>query len=157
VAEPVSALAVPPSLPGFRTLFSSLHHFRPHEARAILRDACDAGVGIAAFEGTRRTLGTVLGAIAVPFLTWWVTPYVRPRTLARFVFTYVVPVIPLTAWWDGTISCLRSYSVDELRALAAGLGGDGYRWDAAEIRRPGALLTITYLVGEPLRGRKAGT
>ena len=37
VPDPVAAGAVPASWRGFRTLFSSLHHFRPAEARALLQ------------------------------------------------------------------------------------------------------------------------
>src|SRR5437867_274577 len=37
--EPVDATAVPADLGGFRTLFTSFHHFRPDEARAILANA----------------------------------------------------------------------------------------------------------------------
>ena len=38
-SQPVDATRVPDELVGFRTMFSSFHHFRPAEARAVLADA----------------------------------------------------------------------------------------------------------------------
>jgi len=43
IHEPVDATAVPERLTGLRTLFSGFHHFRPAQARLILRDAVDSG------------------------------------------------------------------------------------------------------------------
>jgi hypothetical protein len=36
---PVDAARFPPEIEGFRSLFSSFHHFRPEEAALVLRDA----------------------------------------------------------------------------------------------------------------------
>ncbi len=47
-------MKVPRELKGFRTMFTSFHHFPPEEARAILQNAVDAGEGIGIFEITRR-------------------------------------------------------------------------------------------------------
>src|SRR5580692_9903451 len=41
--NPVDAMNVPPQLRGFRTMFTSLHHFPPEQARAVLQNAVDAG------------------------------------------------------------------------------------------------------------------
>jgi hypothetical protein len=155
--EPVDARAVPADLRGFRTLFTSFHHFRPIEARAILADAVGRGEGIGVFEVARRApLETALIA-----LTWLavllLAPFVRPFRWSRLVWTYLPPVLPLVGTFDGIVSCLRAYSPAELRDLVAGL--DGYAWEIGEVRpawwRP---LTVTYLIGVPLsRGRSAVT
>ena len=52
--DSVDAANVPPELKGFRTMFTSLHHFPPVEARAVLQNAVDASQGIGIFEVTRR-------------------------------------------------------------------------------------------------------
>ena len=60
--EPVDAMRIPPELAGFRTMFSTFHHFGPGEARAILKDAFDQRQGIAVFEAAKcdfRTLAAV--------------------------------------------------------------------------------------------------
>ena len=149
--EPVSGRAVPRAWSGFRTLFSSLHHFRPADAREMLAAARRDGVGIAAFEITQRSARALTAALALPLLVWVLTPFVRPRRLSRFVFTYLVPVLPIAIGWDGLVSCLRTYSVPELQALVADLGGEDYRWEARRIRLPGAVMAMSVLVGEPTR------
>jgi hypothetical protein len=50
----VDAMKVPPALEGFRTIFTSFHHFPPEEARAILQNAVDAGQSIGVFESRTR-------------------------------------------------------------------------------------------------------
>ena len=47
-----------------------------------------------------------------------------------------MPLLPLCIFWDGLVSCLRTYRVDELRALVDGLD-DGYRWEAGTVRKAG--------------------
>jgi hypothetical protein len=147
VPESVDATAVPAELGGVRTLFSSFHHFPPDLARAILHDAYTRRCAIAVYEITARTPLEILRyVVALPFL-FLVTPFVRPFRLSRLVFTYLLPIVPLVALWDGVVSCLRTYSPAELEDLVAGLH-EGYRWEARRVRRwwrP----TVTSLVGTP--------
>src|SRR5258706_8321611 len=71
-AEPVDATAVPSDLKGFRTLFTSFHHFRPADAHAILADAVRQRQGIGVFEISRRAprqnAGIAVAWVAVPAL-----------------------------------------------------------------------------------------
>src|ERR1700747_1698449 len=53
--ESVDATRVPPGLPGFRTLFTSFHHFPPAQAREILGDAMRNRRGNGGFWVSRRT------------------------------------------------------------------------------------------------------
>jgi hypothetical protein len=46
-------------------------------------------------------------------------------------WTYLVPALPLVLLFDVMVSCLRVYSVPELRDLTAGL--DCYRWDSGTV------------------------
>jgi len=147
--EPVDATAVPPHLLGFRTLFTSFHHFRPALARAILADAVRQGQGIGVFEISRRAPRE----IAVIALTWLAViafvPFIRPFRWSRLLWTYLPPVLPLVGLFDGVVSCLRTYSPTELRELLHGL--DTYDWQVGETRSPWSPLLVTYLVGVPKR------
>ena len=90
--DPVDARAVPPALDGFRTLFTSFHHFRPEEARAILADAVKRRQGIAVFEVARRAPREV----AIVALTWLgalaAVPFIRPWRWSRVFWNYLPPV-----------------------------------------------------------------
>lgn len=148
--EPVSATAVPARLDGFRTLFTALHHFPPGEAHAILGDAVRAGQGIAAFEATSRTPLALLGILFLPLLVLLFTPFIRPFRWSRLFWTYLVPVVPLAVWFDGTVSCLRTYRPEELRELVQDLQA-GYEWEIGRVWSAPLPARVTYLVGLPRR------
>ena len=76
------------------------------------------------------------------------TPFLRPRTLARYVFTYALPLAPLANLWDGLVSCMRTYSPDELLELASSTG-DAFDWDAGRLPHARGGPKLTYLVGKP--------
>jgi hypothetical protein len=149
--QSVDAASVPDGLAGFRTLFTSLHHFRPEEARGVLADAAASGSGIAAFEYTERNW-LVWGPtiLLIPLFLWLVTPFMRPLTWRRLLWTYLLPVVPLVAAWDGFVSCLRTYSVAELEALVESLPPNDLEWEVGRLPSFGA-SRVTYLIATPPR------
>lgn len=153
---PLTATAAPAEPFSVRTLFSSFHHFAPADARQILASAVAAKTPIAIFEATERSPKAIAAMAVVPVAVWALTPLIRPLRWWRLLFTYLVPLIPLLAWWDGTVSCLRTYSPDELRTLTADATLAGFEWQAGQLRAPGAPLPVTYLIGGP-RGVAPGT
>lgn len=144
-SEPVNAMRIPEELTGFRTIFSSFHHFDPDEARAILKDAFDARQGIAVFESVSREPRMLLTVFLVPLLAIILAPGIRPFRWSRLVCTYLVPVIPFTIWMDGLLSCLRSYSQQDFKELVAGLDDEDYRWEIGVDRS--RFVAISYLIG----------
>jgi hypothetical protein len=146
VAEPVDARAVPRGLPGFRTMFNAFHHFRPADARGILRDAVRARRPIAIFEFPLDTLRTFPPLLLLPLFVLATTPFVRPFRWKRLLWTYVVPLVPLTYAWDPIVSQLRQYSSDDLRRMTEGL--EEFVWQAGDVPTPRG-GRVTYLVGHP--------
>ncbi len=150
-AEPVDASAVPRELRGFRTLFSSFHHFDPPAARAMLEDAFRRREGIGVFEGARRSPLTIALVAGVPLLAIRCALAARPVRWQRIVWTCLLPVVPAVLWLDGILSCLRSYSIDDLRELTGGLTSPEYRWEIGEAQS--GHIPIRYLIGVPeIRG-----
>ena len=145
--EPVEATNVPARLAGFRTMFTALHHFRPAAARAILADAVRQRRGIGVFEVTRRSPLAIVGMIPLALLVLVVTPFIRPFRWSRLVLTYLVPFVPLAVWFDGTVSCLRTYTPAELREMTAGL--DGFEWEIGTTPVPLFVTPMTYVIGMP--------
>ncbi len=147
---PVDALDVPEDLTGFRTLFTSFHHFAPKEAKKVLADAVEKNRAIGIFEYTERNWRLWSAPVMViPLLVWLCTPFIRPFSWRRLVWTYLLPVVPAVALWDGFVSCLRSYSVEELHSLVEGLGETAYRWEIGRLPSKD-FSRVTYLVGLPL-------
>ena len=149
IGTAVDARAVPRNLTGLRTLFNGFHHFRPADATAILADAVRANEPIAIFEFSRRSLGTVIPILLMPLFVWLSTPFMRPMTWRRVLFTYPLPLVPLTCLWDGMVSQLRAYTIDELRDLGRAAGTMDWRAGAVPIARGSGWLT--YLVGAPVK------
>ena len=146
-AEPVDAARIPAQLRGFRTLFTSFHHFSPSEAAAIIQNAMDTRQGIGIFEAPRRRMLSILLTVLMPISAFLLTPFIRPFRLSRVVWTYLLPVIPFVLWFDGTISCLRAYSLTELSELIRNLKPNDYKWEIGE--QTGWLAPITYMLGYP--------
>ncbi len=142
----VDATDLPAALVGFRTLFSSFHHFEPNAARAILADAVSKRQGIAVFEFTRRHLLAVLFMLLSP-LAVFAIPFLRPFRWSRLYWGLIACVT--VAPFDGIVSCLRTYSPADLRAMVETLGDCGYVWEIGEDNSGPSPVPITYLVGYP--------
>jgi hypothetical protein len=82
-----------------------------------------------------------------PVYVWLATPFIRPFRMSRLLFTYLLPLVPFTCWWDGLVSAMRAYTVKEMLALTQGL--DGYNWIAGRASIPGTRAHVTWLRGVP--------
>jgi len=144
----VDARNVPHELIGLRTQFLSLHHFKPKDAVKILQNAIDSNSSIAIFEGQERSFFSILAMLLSPISVLLTTPFIRPFKIGRIVFTYLLPIVPLFVLWDGVVSSLRTYSVEEMRKLTKTLkNSENYNWKIDKIKSgPGAIL---YLIGVP--------
>lgn len=145
---PVDAACVPRDLKGMRTIFTSFHHFSPNEGRAVLQDAVDAREAIAIFEITRRASSTMGFMFAWVVVLCVCTPWIRPFRWSRLFWTFVIPVIPLVLLFDGVVSCLRTYKLEELREIVESLNASEYRW---EIKEQAGKMPITTLIGLPVK------
>jgi hypothetical protein len=147
IRAPVDATQVPRELVGLRTVFNGFHHFRPLDATAILADAVRARQPIAIFEASRRSLGTLIPVLFMPLFVWLGTPFMRPITWKRLLFTYLIPLVPFTCLWDGVVSQFRAYTIDELRQLSRAAGS--MEWRAGAVPFPRGPGHVTYLIGWP--------
>ncbi len=152
LAIPVDAENIPDELKGFRTIFSSFHHFTPRQARSILQDAVNRQRGIGIFEAAGRNGMTLVLTLLMPVWILALTPFMRPFRWSRMVFTYIVPVVPFLLLFDGIVSCLRTYSLKDLNRLTMGLAAEGYEWKIGESRGGFFPVPITYLIGLPTPG-----
>ncbi|QDU83770.1 hypothetical protein Pla163_08710 [Planctomycetes bacterium Pla163] len=146
--EPVDALDVPDDLDGVRTQFLSLHHFRPDQVRAIFANAVAAGRPIAVFEFQQRDLAHLIRFALSPVFVLLLSWAIRPFSLRRILFTYLIPVVPLLIMWDGVVSVLRTYTPDELERIVASVpGAAGYDWDVGAATEGQA--SVVRAIGRP--------
>lgn len=145
--RPVDARHVPSDLTGVRTIFNGFHHLRPDDARSVVHAAAAARQPIAIFEISERRWGTLIPVALTPLFVWIATPFMRPFLWRRLFWTYLLPAVPFTCLWDGIVSQLRAYTVEELRGLAA--GSAPMRWDAGQVPFAKGRGHVTYLIGCP--------
>ena len=154
IKEPVDAMNVPTQLRGMRTMFEGFHHFLPEQARLILYDACEQRVAIGIFEASLPLPQAPLIFVLSPLMTLlgylFSTPFIRPFTWSRLLWTYLLPVVPLATCWEGLVSFLRVYTEKELRVLISQLTDDDYRWEIGKVSTGTALFEFTYLLGYPV-------
>jgi hypothetical protein len=154
LAEPVDAMKVPPHLEGMRTLFEGFHHFKPEQAQPILQDAAEQRAAIGVFEASLKPPFGPFILLLAPLMTllgyFLMTPFIKPRTLDRFFWTYILPIVPLTTSWDGIVSLLRVYSPQELKELTARIPCKDYAWEIGLASTGTPIFAYTYLVGYPV-------
>ncbi len=149
VGTPVDATQMPEELEGFRTLFTSFHHFPPDVARAILQDAVNQRQGIGIFEQTQRSVLALVVMLFLPWIALLIVPFIRPFRLSRLIWTYLIPAIPIILGIDGIISCLRTYSTVEMAEMIAELHGDAYVWESGRVSSPLSPIGVLYTIGYP--------
>lgn len=148
IHEPIDATAVPETITGVRTIFSSFHHFPPTIAQRILQDAADKRAPIAIFEGAKKSWVEVVLLLFFPVIIFVVTPFIRPFKLSRLFFTYIIPLIPIGIIWDGFVSLLRIYPSEHLHRMTQQINVPNYSWHIGRVgNKPGK--HVIYLIGKP--------
>lgn len=148
LAEPVDATEISPTLKGFRTIFTAFHHFSPDQATLILRDAIANRQPIGIFEFTIRRPVPAFLMLLSPIGVWHLAPTIHPLSMWKLLLTYVIPLIPLLVAFDGMVSCLRTYTPEEVISMA---GESDYKWRSGIEESPNG--PITYVIGYPVISR----
>jgi hypothetical protein len=146
----VDALNLPENFTGFRTFFSSFHHFNEDCAKAILTDAVCKHQGIGIFEYTDGPMVKYLIPFGIALQLWLLLKFslLKPLRWQRFLWTFLIPVLPIMVFWDGFVSCIRSYSEKELEELIKPFRDCGYSWKTGRIKSS-IPFYVTYLIGYP--------
>ena len=150
IETPVDATNLEGEQDGLRTMICSFHHMTEDNAKKILKDAFDSRKPILIFEISDNSTPKAIWWLAIPFniiSTLLFTPLVRPFSLTQFVFTYLIPVLPLVVAWDGAVSNARTYSQGDLDILTKDLQADDYVWEKGVVKGKGNKL---WFVGKPI-------
>lgn len=147
-SQSIDARKVPDHLKGVRTQFLSLHHFTEEDAVQILQNAVDSESPIAIFESQERNVKSVIAMLFSPVNVLLMTPFIRPFSIGRIVFTYLIPLVPLFVMLDGILSALRTYTVPEMNELISRVQGhEKFEWKVGRAKSGPA--GILYLIGSP--------
>jgi hypothetical protein len=154
ISDSVDATKVHGEIKGFRTMFTAFHHFKPEEVIAILKNAVDQSAGIAIFDVGDKNFFTLFGNLILnPVTILLCTPFFRPFSFLRIFYTYLIPLIPFCAMWDGVVSMFRLYSVTDVIELTKQLNSENYTWKVGKVKSAMG-LRMFYLVGYPEKQKK---
>ena len=131
--------------PALYTLFTSFHHLKPAMATQVLKNVTQSGHPIGIFEFTENRWANKLGMFLSPLYVWAISFSVSPRSPWRFLWTYLLPVVPLIYWWDGLISHGRTYSLEEMESMAEAF--PNYHWEVGRSAADEQSQGITWMIG----------
>lgn len=153
---PVDATDLITAPNGLKTMINSFHHMSPKTARKILESAELNKQPILIYEMAVNKIPLLIWILLLPLslvilmiMTLFMTPFVKPFTWQQFVFTYLIPIIPVCYAWDGQASLPRMYSLKDIDVLLEGLGNANYYWEHGPAKKSNGKKLGTYIVGYP--------
>lgn len=146
--SPVNALNVPAGLKGIRTMFSGLHHFKEEEIVELLNDTITAKQPTAFFDSGDKNILLIIAIIVFhPILLFILSPFIKPFSIRRLIFTYLMPAVVIGCIWDGVVSAIHLYTTSTLQNIISNRAGS-FSWKVFTLRnRLG--MRITCLTGIP--------
>lgn len=108
---PVDITQTLPPGNGLITLFNSFHHFTPQQQGTIIKKCSEAGRPMIAIEILQPGLQSFISVIFTTTVGHWLlVPLMKPFSLKRLFFTYLIPLHTLSVLYDGILSVFKSKS-----------------------------------------------
>jgi ubiquinone/menaquinone biosynthesis C-methylase UbiE len=102
----------------YYTMFNAFHHFTDEEKLKIVTKIQNSGSGAFIVEILEPTVFCFLKIFFTTTLgSLLLTPFIRPFSLKRLFFTYILPINILTISFDGIVSVFKSRSVKQYQKL----------------------------------------
>ena len=143
----------PPETPphDMRMVLSAFHHFDRATARRFLLDAQQKGLTIFIAEPFTENLQAFLPLFLHGFISLARNGVLSPKSrFLKFVFTFLIPIIPLCLLWDGLISMMRMYTKEDFMDITESFPptAPAYIWKHIQVPIPlGG--TGSLLIGQP--------
>ena len=130
------------------TMYNAFHHFADIEKQAVLKNLQGANAPFVIAEILEPDFFTLIKIVfTTTIIQLVVAPFVKPFSLLRLLFTYIIPVNLITVTYDGVISVLKSKSVQQYQNLVNKTTNENYEITVHKISTwKGA---ITYIKGNP--------
>lgn len=131
------------------TMFNSFHHFSDEEQECIIGKMAASGSSFLFAEILEPGLLPLFKVILTTTLgQLLLMPFVRPFSLLRLCFTYIIPVNLCTILYDGILSVIRSKRVSQYRLLLKGTANPGYSVIISKLKNQSG--SMVYLQGRPV-------
>jgi hypothetical protein len=122
------------------TMFNAFHHFKDEDKLKIAKKIIASGSKSFFVEILEPNIICSLKVLFISTIgNLLLAPFVRPFSLARIFFTYIIPINILTITYDGLVSVFRSGTLSNYRKLFVDCG-DSLR--VLKLKKDLAALTI---------------
>ncbi len=124
IYSPVDLTQMQESLNDAVLILAGVMHHIPFEARpAVIDSLTRTNSKIAIFEPLLRTWPSIFMAMLsiFPAVLLPITFFQRQGKLRRFLWCWLIPIVPFMFVWDGVTSCLRQWNEQEWKRAFASL------------------------------------
>ena len=103
------------------TMFNAFHHFTDEDKLFITQRIQASGAAAFIVEILEPTITCMLKVLFTSTLgSLLLMPFVKPFSITRLFFTYIIPINVFTITFDGVVSVFKSRSADHYRKLFTG-------------------------------------
>jgi len=100
------------------TMFNAFHHFTDEEKTSIVSKLKVAGAKAYFVEILEPNIIFMIKVVLLTSIAnLLITPFIRPFSFIRIIFTYLIPVTVFTIMYDGIISVLKSRSIRKYKEI----------------------------------------
>ena len=138
---------IPKELNGFWTVFNVFHHLSPYTATKFLKSTVIRSVPLVIIEPLDKNILTIMfQSFFLVFFLFLTVPFLRSFNLKILIFTYLIPILPFCIVWDGWISVLKVYSLEDMKRIIRIADYTGkFEWDLGTEKHK--FGRVNYLVG----------
>lgn len=101
----------------FRLYCSTFHHFNDDMAGKVLRNSMETSDAFAIVELQERTAFSLVMVLLENWMLMLMAIFWFWNDPVHLVFTYGLPILPVTQYLDGLVTCLRIRSFEEVLRL----------------------------------------
>ncbi len=107
----------------YYTMFNAFHHFKDEDKIKIVQRIQASGSYALIVEIIEPDIFCLLKVLFITSIgNLLLTPFMRPLSLKRLFFTYIIPINMITIAFDGFVSVLKSLSVKQYQKLFSNYG-----------------------------------
>lgn len=134
----------------FYTMYNSFHHFNSDEQRAIVKKMAENKTPFLFAEILQPGVLTMIRIIfASTILQLLTAAFIKPFSLKRLFFTYIIPLNLLTVLFDGIISVFKSGSANHYRKLLQDLSNSDFEISVGQYNSWKGMLI--FIKGNPVQ------
>jgi ubiquinone/menaquinone biosynthesis C-methylase UbiE len=140
----INALKINPKNDTLYSMYNAFHHFSTKEQTQLIENIVQNNSSIIIVEILTPSIYSFASVLfAGTLLQCIITPFIKPFSIKRLFFTYILPINIFTVVYDGIISVLRSKSSRQYKTFVNKIHTINYNMEVQPIKTwKGTLICI---------------